>query len=76
MVGFYQGTSGTGILERISRRRSGGFLFHLQDGFHRYVVYDYAHEEVLQLCEKLCECEFGSIKDMLKGNHFYRDKIA
>lgn len=26
-------------------------------------------------CEKLCECEFKSIKDMLKENHYYSDKI-
>lgn len=51
------------------------FLFHLEDGIRRYDVKDYKNDEVLSLCEKLCECRFKSIKDMLKENHFYRDKI-
>lgn len=51
------------------------FLFHLEDGLRRYVVKNYKNEEVLSLCEKLCECKFKSIKDMLKENHYYKDKI-
>ena len=51
------------------------FLFHLKDGIKRYEVYDYDNDEVLGLCETLCECKFGSLKAMLAGNHFYRDKI-
>lgn len=27
--------------------------------------------EVLALCEKLCECKFKSIRAMLVGNHFF-----
>ena len=51
------------------------FLFHLEDGFRRYVVKDYRNDEVLSLCEKLCECKFNSLKDMLRENHYYCDKI-
>lgn len=48
------------------------FLFHLQDGIKRYVVDNFENDEVLALCEKLCECKFESIKAMLLGNHFYK----
>jgi len=51
------------------------FLFHLQDGIKRYEVHNYENNEVLALCEKLCDRKFGSIKDMLVGNRFYKDKI-
>ena len=51
------------------------FLFHLQDGIKKYVVNDYENDEVLRLCEKLCKCKFESIKNMLRENHFYKDKI-
>lgn len=51
------------------------FLFHLEDGIKRYDVKDYDNDEVLSLCEELCECKFTSIKDMLKENHYYSDKI-
>ena len=51
------------------------FLFHLDSGIKRYCVENYYNDEVLTLCEKLCERKFTSIKDMLKENHFYSDKI-
>ena len=51
------------------------FLFHLKDGIKRYDVKNYKNDEVLSLCEELCECKFKSIKDMLKENHYYADKI-
>lgn len=51
------------------------FMFHLEDGIKRYVVYFYDNNEVLALCEKLCECKFESIYAMLKGNHFYSNFI-
>ena len=51
------------------------FLFHLESGIKKYVVYDYQNDEVLRFCEKLCECKFESIKSMLLGNHFYKNKI-
>ena len=51
------------------------FLFHLPEGTKRYEVYDFENEEVLGLCEKLCDCKFGSIKSMLTSNHFYRTII-
>jgi hypothetical protein len=52
------------------------FLFHLQEGIRRYEVENFLNDEVLALCEKLCECEFSSIKEMLKENEFYKDKIV
>ena len=47
------------------------FLFHLEKGIKRYEVHRYDNDEVLSLCEKLCECKFESLYSMLKGNHFY-----
>ena len=47
------------------------FIFHLDIGIKRYEVENFENEEVLQLCEKLCECKFKSIKSMLTGNKFY-----
>ncbi len=52
------------------------FLFHLQEGIRRYEVVHYLNDEVLDLCEKLSKCEFSSIKEMLKENEFYKDKIV
>ena len=52
------------------------FLFHLEEGIKRFEVMDFENVEVLTLCERLCECKFKSIKSMLVGNHFYKDKIA
>lgn len=52
------------------------FLFHLSEGIKRCEVYNFNNSEVLELCEKLCECKFGSIKSMLTGNHFYRTIIG
>ena len=51
------------------------FLFNLPDGFKRYEVIDYENDEVLSLCEKLCECKFESIKKMLSDNSFYKSVI-
>lgn len=51
------------------------FLFHLEDGFKRYEVNDYMNNEVLSLCERLCDCKFLSIKQMLSGNSFYKTII-
>ena len=52
------------------------FLFHLDGGIKRYEVYGFDHDEVLALCEKLCECKFGSLKQMLAGNHYYKSILA
>ena len=51
------------------------FLFHLQDGFKRYEVDNYVNDEVLHLCEELCNCGFESIKKMLSDNGFYKTII-
>lgn len=51
------------------------FIFHLPDGFRRYEVKGYDNDEVLGLCEKLCDCKFVSIKQMLSDNSFYRSII-
>lgn len=52
------------------------FLFHLDDGIKRYEVFDFNNNEVLSLCEKLCECKFESLKKMLTENHYYRGIIG
>ncbi|QHQ62954.1 hypothetical protein Ana3638_21005 [Anaerocolumna sedimenticola] len=51
------------------------FIFHLQDGIKKYEVNNFENKEVLDLCEKLCNCKFESIKSMLIGNHFYKEKL-
>ena len=51
------------------------FLFCLPEGLRRYEVAGFENDEVLKLCERLCECRFESIYSMLSGNHFYRGKI-
>lgn len=48
------------------------FLFHMQDGIHRYEVTDFENEEVLLQCEALCNRKFGSIKNILLSNKFYK----
>lgn len=52
------------------------FLFHLPDGIKKYVVDNYQDDEVLALCEKLCGCKFGSLKNMLLGNGFYNKILS
>ena len=51
------------------------FLFHLKDGLKKYVVENYDNDEVLKLCEELCNCKFESIEKMIKDNEFYKEKI-
>ena len=43
----------------------------VNDGFKRYEVENFINNEVLELCEKLCDCKFESIKKMLSDNVFY-----
>lgn len=52
------------------------FLFHIDSGIQRYEVSNYDHNKVLKLCEKLCECKFNSLKEMLLGNWFYHKHIG
>lgn len=52
------------------------FIFHLKDGFRRYVVKNFENDEVLRLCEKLCNCKFESIEEMMKDNKFYKEKLC
>lgn len=52
------------------------FLFRLQEGIKKFEVEDYRNDEVLKLCEKLCDCKFESIKEMLFGNWFYKEKLG
>ena len=52
------------------------FLFCLEEGMRRYEVCNYSNDEVLSLCEKLCDCKFESLKQMLTGNHYYRSIIG
>ena len=51
------------------------FLFSLKEGIKKVVVKNYQDDEVLKLCEQLAEAKFKNIKEMLKGNDFYKDKI-
>lgn len=48
------------------------FLFHLDSGIKRYEVENFENDEVLALCEKICDSRFESIKSMLAGNKFYK----
>lgn len=52
------------------------FIFKLKDGMRRYEVKNFENNDVLKLCEKLCDCKFPSIKDMLMNNKFYRKIIG
>jgi len=52
------------------------FLFHLSEGIKKFEVYNFENDEVLALCEKLCECKFESLKSMLIGNHFYKKVLG
>ncbi len=52
------------------------FLFHLNEGIKRYEVYDFNNDEVLALCEELCECKFESLKQMIAKNHYYKEIIS
>lgn len=51
------------------------FLFSLEDGIKKYVVYNYDNDEVLNLCRKLCNYDFESIYKMLIDNDFYKEKF-
>lgn len=51
------------------------FIFHLSQGIKRYEVYNFQNDDVLALCERLCDCKFVSLKKMLCGNHFYSKLI-
>lgn len=46
------------------------FIFHLEDGFKRYEVQNFINDEVLALCEKLCDCKFEFIKKCYQLIHF------
>lgn len=52
------------------------FLFRLEDGIRRYEVHNFDNDEVLYLCERLCECKFVSLRHMLTGNHYYKEIIG
>ena len=52
------------------------FLFHLADGFKRYEVNYYVNDEVLHLCEQLCNCKLETIKKILSDNSFYSTIIG
>ncbi|MDE6414236.1 MAG: hypothetical protein K2K48_02365 [Anaeroplasmataceae bacterium] len=51
------------------------FIFRLSEGIKRYEVYNFQNDEVLGLCERLCDCKFVSLKKMLCDNHFYSQLI-
>ena len=51
------------------------FIFRLKEEIKRFEVEKFENDEVLGLCERLCECKFVSIKKMLSENHFYNKYI-
>lgn len=51
------------------------FLFHLQDGFHRYEINDLNNQEILELCRELSGQNFESLESMLANNKFYKKLI-
>lgn len=51
------------------------FIFRLFEDIKRYEVYNFQNDEVLALCERLCDCKFVSLKKMLCDNHFYSQLI-
>lgn len=48
------------------------FLFRLNGKINRYEVYNFDNGEVLQLCERLCEQKFESLKTLLESNKYYK----
>ena len=52
------------------------FLFQLEEGIERYEVFDFKNDEVLALCEKLCECKMESLEKMLSENWYYKKVMA
>lgn len=52
------------------------FLFQMEEGIRRYEVCDFSNDEVLALCEELCQCKFESLKQMLKENDYYREILS
>lgn len=51
------------------------FIFKYNEKISRYEVNDFNDNQVLELCEKLCGHEFGSIYNMLIQNKFYKKII-
>lgn len=48
------------------------FLFKLNGKIDRHEVYNFDSNEVLQLCETLCERKFESLRQMLESNKYYK----
>ena len=47
-----------------------------EDGYKRFEVIDLVNGVVLALCEKLCDCKFESIREMLSDNLFYSQVLT
>lgn len=56
----------------VSKNNEVTFIFHLENGFKKYIVKDFNNNEVLKLCEKLCSCKFETLEKMIKDNKFYK----
>ena len=67
-MGFWNEYISTSTMEIV-------FNFRLKEGFKRYVVKNLNSDEVLMLCEELCNCKFGSIEKMMSDNHFYNKMV-
>lgn len=64
------------ILERVSERENAVFIFNTESGIRRYEVQRYKNAEVLRLCREMSGHSFRSIRSMLRGNGFYKNKIG
>jgi len=51
------------------------FIFNLDGNIKKYILSKDNENEVLKLCCRLAETEFISIKDMILGNSFYKEKL-
>ena len=52
------------------------FIFNTDSGIRRYEVQRYKNAEVLRLCREMSGHSFRSIRSMLRGNGFYKNKIG
>ena len=52
------------------------FIFNTESGIRRYEVQRYKNAEVLRLCREMSGHSFRSIRSMLRGNGFYKNKIG
>ena len=53
------------------------FIFKFKNGkIQKYIYDENTHDTILKLCCEFANVQFTSIKEMLAGNDFYKDKIG